>query len=290
MRPQTRHFYDRGVFQAVEQISQSSGELIFISDIAASVGVSEDHFAELFRKRVGESLGHFIYRMRLERSAQRLMKGVSVADVAEEAGYGSAEAFARTFKKKFGFTPRSFSSSGVSPYLRAGCGVHWSDGEMYVPLSEGDVGLRVRRLETVTATCYRYVGDYGRIENGWNALARILGERVHGPWIAIYHDDGKRVNDRDSMRADLGFVGRESIDGMQCVEMPAGYYVQAAGWVDPSDHVAAWDVINANWVAKSGARPVNIPAYELYESWPLPWLSSRVQISLGLEMDLGDAH
>ena len=91
-----------------------------------------------------------------------------------------------------------------------------------------------------------------------------------------------------SMRADLGFIGASEVEGTHRVEVPAGYYVETAGWVEPAGHVRAWDVINSIWVPKSGQRPINIPAFEIYEKWPLPWLESRMQISLGLDMDMGE--
>jgi AraC family transcriptional regulator len=56
---------------------------------------------------MGETLGDYLTRRRLERGAQRLrgQPGSTVLSIALSVGYGSAEAFSRAFKARFGFSP-----------------------------------------------------------------------------------------------------------------------------------------------------------------------------------------
>lgn len=69
--------------------------------------------------RSGEPPLRYLRRLRLERAAHELLydPGLSVARAATRAGYGSAEAFSRSFCRVFGQAPRSFRAD---PKTRAG--------------------------------------------------------------------------------------------------------------------------------------------------------------------------
>ena len=76
-------------------------DLAALADIAS---FSPFHFHRLFRALLGEALGDYVRRRRLEIAGVRLLSqpGVSVLNVALGVGFGSAEAFTRAFRAKFG--------------------------------------------------------------------------------------------------------------------------------------------------------------------------------------------
>ncbi|MEM6930050.1 MAG: AraC family transcriptional regulator [Myxococcota bacterium] len=88
--------------------------------MAHVAGYERHHLAHLFRDVVGEPPARYVRRLRLERAAGDLLTGVSVAQTAERAVYGSAEAFSRAFKRQFGVAPVGFSRHVREEDLSAG--------------------------------------------------------------------------------------------------------------------------------------------------------------------------
>lgn len=76
-----------------------------ISDLSAISGISRAQFIEVFRKTLGETPGAYLTRWRLALGAASLRSGRSVKSAAAMVGFGSAEAFSRAFKRKFGYSP-----------------------------------------------------------------------------------------------------------------------------------------------------------------------------------------
>jgi transcriptional regulator GlxA family with amidase domain len=66
----------------------------------------------LFKEAAGIPLGAYIQNYRLNRAMALLRTTLSIADVAEEAGFGSPQAFRRFFKKETCQTPRKYRLHG----------------------------------------------------------------------------------------------------------------------------------------------------------------------------------
>ena len=86
------------------------GESLDIRGLAEVAHFSPFHFHRLFSAWMGESVGDYVRRRRLESAAYRLVvqPTSSVLDIALTVGFGSAEAFARAFKDRFGCAPTAW--------------------------------------------------------------------------------------------------------------------------------------------------------------------------------------
>ncbi len=88
------------------------GRTVVVTDLAYAIGYSESRLRVLFKDTAGIPLGSYIQNYRINRAMALLRTStLSIADVAEEAGFGSPQAFSRIFKKKTGHTPRSYRQS-----------------------------------------------------------------------------------------------------------------------------------------------------------------------------------
>ena len=77
-----------------------------VASLAAVAGMSRTAFAERFRALLGETPMRMVARLRLRLAAQALERGVPGLDeVAAAAGYGSAAAFIRAFRRSYADTP-----------------------------------------------------------------------------------------------------------------------------------------------------------------------------------------
>jgi AraC-like DNA-binding protein len=81
-----------------------------LGTLAAVAHFSPFHFHRLFSAWMGETLGDYLRRRKIEVAAMRLVAQprVPVLHIALSVGFGSAEAFARAFRARFGFSPTSW--------------------------------------------------------------------------------------------------------------------------------------------------------------------------------------
>lgn len=78
-----------------------------MEEIAQKVGVSVNTLQRLFHAGHGTSVFHYLRKIRLERARAALEQdGISTAEAAYIAGYGSAANFSTAFKRQFGMTPK----------------------------------------------------------------------------------------------------------------------------------------------------------------------------------------
>ena len=90
-------------------MSESRGKTVVVADLAEKLNLSESRLRTLFREAAGIPLGSYIQNYRLNRALALLRTTrLPIADVAEEAGFGSPQAFSRIFKKEMGQTPRTY--------------------------------------------------------------------------------------------------------------------------------------------------------------------------------------
>ena len=82
---------------------------IALADIAGVVGLSQYHFARLFRNAVGHPPHHYLVTLRIE-EAKRLLRAseVSISDIAFALGFQSHSRFTAQFRRHLGVTPSNY--------------------------------------------------------------------------------------------------------------------------------------------------------------------------------------
>ena len=103
-RARNRAAYEARFHRVLEHVERHLGESLDVDGLAEVANFSPFHFHRLFSVWMGESVGEYVRRRRLESAAYRLVVQPmsSVLDIALTVGFGSAEAFARAFKDRFG--------------------------------------------------------------------------------------------------------------------------------------------------------------------------------------------
>jgi AraC-like DNA-binding protein len=100
-------------------------------ELAARAFLSRFHFDRLLAHGLGEPPAAFRRRLMLERAAYQVGAGSAVLEVAIAAGYSSAEAFAKAFRRAYGVAPSRFHGEFR---LAAPNGVHFHPpGGLLVP-------------------------------------------------------------------------------------------------------------------------------------------------------------
>lgn len=98
--------------RALRFIAENLERELTVADVAAVARLSEFHFHRVFHAEVGESIGRFVTRRRLELAALRLAYEPerSITDVALSSGYSSSSNFGKAFHGYFGCSPSEVRS------------------------------------------------------------------------------------------------------------------------------------------------------------------------------------
>ena len=101
--------YSEHVLQAQKFIHREYVRDISVSDIAASVGISEGHLRRLFKQEMNLSVIDYLTEYRIQQ-AKRLLQGrlKPASDVWKETGFSSAQYFGYVFKKREGVSPKEY--------------------------------------------------------------------------------------------------------------------------------------------------------------------------------------
>ena len=85
-----------------------------ISHLAAVAGLSEFHFARMFKISMGEAPHSFVLRRRVERAKHLLTSTrLPLVELALSCGFASQSHFAACFRKQIGLTPRQYRAVAV---------------------------------------------------------------------------------------------------------------------------------------------------------------------------------
>ncbi len=99
----------RIVRKAMAYVHTHYTEPISSRDIAAHVGLSEQHLARSFRKEIGITPLEYLKRYRIRQAKTLLEKGdKSITEVALEVGFSDSSYFARVFRAEVGISPSAY--------------------------------------------------------------------------------------------------------------------------------------------------------------------------------------
>ena len=89
------------------------------SEVAEAVGLEAAALSRFFRKAMRVSFVDYLSSLRVRHAAGLLgsRRGMPLADIARQSGFGSLAAFHRQFKKRLGTTPDSYRKAANSEFF-----------------------------------------------------------------------------------------------------------------------------------------------------------------------------
>jgi AraC family transcriptional regulator len=272
------------MLRILDHIHHHLDEELTLEGLARVACFSPYHFHYIFRGIVGEGLGEYIRRLRLERAWHRLLDGARpVTEVALGAGYGSHEAFDRAFKGHFGLTPSDARRAGeVMAMVPAGDGrlPEALAARLQRLLQAGDDGLQlgveIRRIEPVRAAAMRQVGPYDQLDAlfdglmAWAGRHRMLGRttRVLG---LCYDDPEMTPPERCRYDACLALEPDQSVppgSGVSKILIRGGEYAVAVHRGQHCDLPRTYALVCGQWCPRFGRELRDVPCIENYLCHP----------------------
>lgn len=102
-------FVDTRIGRAMALIHREPAHPWTVHQLAGEVGMSRTRFADRFQELVGMGPVGYLTEWRLQRASLALRTTHrKIGEIARASGYASQAAFARTFKERFGVSPKKF--------------------------------------------------------------------------------------------------------------------------------------------------------------------------------------
>ena len=298
MKPTTESFYAEAMQRVIEHIASHLDEALALETLAAQACLSPFHFHRVFRGMVGETPLELARRLRMERAAWRLLHtGLSVTEIAFDAGYETHEAFSRAFRASYAHSPSRFRRRHARIELAAPCGVHFSsDGHVppFIPRTSGGRTMHVdiENYPELRVGTVRHVGPYMQISEAFGRLGEIaaparLFERPGAMMVALFHDDPE-TTPADELRSDAAVVVPDDVAlpaGLAEQRIPGGPYASTVH-VGPYEQLGdVWARFMGEWLPASGRRLGAGVSYEVYHNTPMdtPRSELRTEIRIPLE-------
>jgi AraC family transcriptional regulator len=288
----SRSEYESRMHRVVDYIDQHLEQPISLNTVAGVAYFSPFHFHRLFSAWMGETLGDYLRRRRIEVAAMRLaaQPRTRVLNIALSVGFGSAEAFTRAFNSRFGCSPTSWRtqqaaqrrSTRSSPENSNLGQVNSKPGQApTVPVAEHEVSRQLNK-ETLmkvslinrhpaTVAYFRHLGPYGEsIARFWQetyvpwAIMNKLGP--HHARYGISYDDPS-ITAPDQCRYDAcAEVAPDFVvtGGALKTTIPGGQYaaLHFKGTVEQVGE--AWASLLRDWLPSSGLQLDARPCFEYY--------------------------
>jgi AraC family transcriptional regulator len=266
--------YDKRLHAVIEYIDRHLAEELDLATLAAVAHFSEFHFHRLFRALMGEALGDYVRRRRLESAAVRLrsQERVPVLSIALSVGFGSAEAFTRAFRARFSCSPTEWRKSKRGQTAsKAGQAARVPDRKNGASRHlEPAMKVTIVERPSVHVAYFRHTGAYGP------AIGTFWMETV-APWMATNNLFGR---DRFGIGLDDPTVTKPSQCRYDaCVAspegevltgspnrkvIPGGKYAAMAFEGTGAEIGAAWETLLREWLPKSGLQLDARPFFEHY--------------------------
>ena len=296
--------YIARINRVIDYIDRHMDRDLTLEELARTANFSKYHFHRIFRAMVGETLGRFISRVRLEKAAIRLSQNpdTSITEIALDCGYSGSAAFAKAFKEKFGLSAGQWREQKTKQSnigkLKSNNGQHLRKAdkdraaasfyiERHTPTQIWRSAMDANSMEQIVvkempALHVAYVRHTGPYKND-NALFKKLFDRLctwAGPrdllkqpdvqMLAVYHDD-PNITEEGKLRVSVCITAPQdtAVDGeIGAMTIPGGKFAVARFVINGDEYEAAWNQVMGEWLPQSGYQPDDRLCYEIYPEDP----------------------
>lgn len=253
MKKVTKDDYIQSVCRVVLYIEQNYNDDLTLDELSKVASFSKFHFHRIFKSIVGESIGEYIRRVRLQSTTKQLITKQKITDIAMNSGYETNASFSKAFKKHFGLTPKEFAKNAK--------------------LKRGNIMLepKIVELEDIEILYVRKTGEYAKCSiEAWETLINFVGKEYFIKdeimMFGIGHDN-PRVTDIDRLRYDACLSWMDKTikpDGeIQSKIIDGGKYAVFLHKGEYKELINTYDGV-LNWITESGVELRNLPILEKY--------------------------
>lgn len=263
------HARMRRVLDHIDRHLDGDLDLEAVSGVAA---FSKFHFHRQFKATFGLSLHRYVQLARLRRASKALAggQGLSVTDIALDAGYETPDAFARAFRQRLRQSPSSFRKSpDWEPWLRA-FGPFNAARSKLMPTTFTPDQITIREVAPTRVAMFEHRGDPETLDVtiqrfiAWRKAAGLSPQT--SPTFNIWYSERRPANPAD-YRMDLcvGLSPDQPIidrgEGVREGEIPGGRCAVLRVTGDTHNLEPAALYLYRDWLPASGEEMRDFPIY-----------------------------
>ena len=264
----TQEDYKRRIDKIVEFIRMNIDTEIDVQTLADMSAFSAFHFHRIIKAYLGEPIGVFIVRQRLESAAKLLRySDINISEIAYRVGYDVPSSLTKAFVKLYGISPTKFRQT--KNYQIMTNQTIASD----VKLSKG----KVVELDSKTVMYISKTGNYSNIEYGdifkmfWEEVKRqgLFSKGIEH--LAFYYNSPEVSTGDENLRCDVCLSVHKPVEpnGEIGVKSIAGGKFAVFTYIGQYDKVGqAYDKIYGELLAKNGWVARENFCFEKYISNP----------------------
>jgi AraC family transcriptional regulator len=293
-----RQEYLGRINRVIDYIDSHLDRAFSLEELAGVACFSRFHFHRIFSYAVGETLGDYIRRIRLERAGSFLVLHLkdSITTISMECGFSSPSMFARAFKQRFGMSATEWREGGwrSSKLCKAqskdeqeesktgeaadGCVSYplWRQAKpRRIEMSKLKYGVEVKEMPELHVAYIRHIGPYNQVGEAMQRLFKWAAPRglLHLPEtqpLTVYRDDTK-TTETEKLRSDACITVPKGtkVDGeVGLMTVPGGKFAVGHFEIDGTQFGEAWDALLGGWMPSSGYQSDSRMCYELYLNDP----------------------
>lgn len=301
----TRQEYIYRLNRVINYIHANLDQPLSLSGLAAEAGFSPFHFHRIFKSLAGETLGEYLQRARLEKSANLLLShpGETIIDTAAACGFSSTAVFSRAFRAHFGVSPSQFRGQKKSNLSKTDRkpGKELS-GEIDYNVGQGSASdsqkrpipmdIEVKKLPDMHVAYIRHIQGYrqgipdSRIHQAFERICKWASARdLVGPdtlVIGIPYDNPD-ITPADRCRYDACITVPQEIAASQGIigiqDLPGGKYAMCRIEISVSEAPRIGELVNhlydylyGEWLPGSGYQADDKPPLEIYREPVGAWI------------------
>jgi AraC family transcriptional regulator len=266
VKPITRQEHQKRINIAIDYISSHLGEKIDLDKLSDISAISPYHFHRIMSAYLGESIGSYIIRCRIE-AGSTLLKYSSqqIDEIAYKIGYDSPASFTKAFKKHFGVSPTEFRSTNNSYSMKT------IIADKALPKG---FNLKPKIVERMTkkAIYIRLIGDYksNDYSQAWEKIWKFIKEkRLFGfnqECLGIaYNDPNITENDKCQYDCCVTIIKDVKAEGEIGVKNVEGGRYAVFKFKGSLDNVGPiYNAIFKTWLPESDFELRDAPCFERY--------------------------
>ncbi len=280
----TRQEYLKNLNTVVEYINSNLDKKISINELAEISNLSQFHFHRIMKGLLGEPIGNYITRTRVETAALLIRyTNLEIQDIAHNVGYDKPTSLNKIFKQYYNISPTDYRSNKKSTITKPA-------------ISTFNIKLETPRILEIPDMEVIYInitGEYGNenYQKAWVELGNFVKENklftLDIENFGISYDDPK-VTEKENCRFDAcltihqtvkphGKIGVKKIKGGKFAVF--SYQGSYDNWGE------VYDIIYDKWLINSEYDLKNVPVMEKYLNSPLQTEANELNIEIYLPIE-----
>lgn len=263
----TRNVHNEAVGKIKAYIDQNLNTVIDVNELCRISNLSFFHLRRVFKDMIGENIGSYIQRLRLEGIAHKLiLTNLTINGILEQTAYQTNASLAKAFKKHFGLSMTEYRERFYQVTIKE------SSPQIAISLQP-----QIKKLDTQTVISYPVERSYKDRNNYLKIWEKIVHYREKyikkedsGKYVSISRDN-PQVTVEEQCRFYLGvfITGEYKPRGKFSIqEIPGGYYAVFRHKGSYAALPELYRSIYEDWLPQSNYAQSNSISFEVYQNEP----------------------